>query len=67
LYKPYVTALADGERASVAHLPAHRPEGIRKATVSNAADRLLNALRKARLIAYRGLDIVSGRAIAVRQ
>jgi hypothetical protein len=41
-------------------------EAIRKPVAANLVDRLSNALRKMRLMAHRGLDIVTGRAIPVR-
>jgi hypothetical protein len=66
LYKPYLAALADAERQSAAHLPGASAEGIRNPAAQNVTDRLLNLLRKARMKVYRGLDIVTGRAIAVR-
>ena len=66
LYKPYVAALAEAERLSAPHLQGEQTEAIRKPVAANRVDRLSNALRKMRMTAYRGLDIVTGRAIAVR-
>ena len=66
LYKPYVAALAEAERSSAPHLQGAQIETIRKPVEANLGERLSNTLRKIRMIAYRGLDIVTGRAIAVR-
>lgn len=66
LYKPYVAALAEAERSSAPHLQGQPSETIRKPVAANPIDRLSNALRKMRTMAYRGLDIITGRAIAVR-
>jgi len=66
LYKPYVAALAEAERLSAPHLQGEQTEAIRKPVAANRVDRLSNALRKMRMTAFRGLDIVTGRAIAVR-
>ena len=48
------------------HLREQQIETIRKPVVANLGDRLSNALRKTRMMANRGLDILTGRAIAVR-
>lgn len=66
LYKPYVAALAEAERLSAPHLQGAQIETIRRPVEANLGERLSNMLRKIRTIAYRGLDIVTGRAIAVR-
>ena len=39
---------------------------IRKPVVTTLGDRISNALRKARMMGIRGLDILTGRAIAAR-
>ena len=66
VYEPYVAALAEAERTSAPHLQGQQTETIRKPVEANLGERLLNMLRKLRITAYRGLDIVTGRAIAVR-
>jgi hypothetical protein len=66
LYKPYVAALVEAERSSAPYLQGQELETIRKPVAGNFVDRLLNALRKARMMAYRAADIVTGRAVAVR-
>ena len=66
LYKPYVAALAEAERLSAPHLQGAQIETIRRPVEANLGERLSNMLRKIRTIAYRGLDIVTGRAISVR-
>lgn len=66
LYKPYTAALAEAERLSVSLLPGQQLETIRKPVAGNLVGRLLNAVRRGRMTVYRWLDIVTGRAIAVR-
>jgi len=66
LYKPYAAALAEAERLSAPLLQGQRLETIRKPVAGNLVDRPLNAMRKGRMKVYRWLDIVTGRAIAVR-
>ena len=41
-------------------------ETIRKPVAVNPGDRIPNALRKMRMVVNRGLDIITGRAIAAR-
>ncbi|MFX4377504.1 hypothetical protein ABTA44_20865, partial [Acinetobacter baumannii] len=59
-------ALSAAERASAPYLQGQQAEAIRKPAATNLPDRLLNALRKMRMMVYRGVDIVTGRAIPVR-
>ena len=66
LYRPYAAALVEAERSSASHLGGQQLEVIRKPVAANLVDRLLNPLRKMRMMAYRGIDIVTGRAIPVR-
>ena len=66
MYKPYAAALSAAERASAPYLQGQQAEAIRKPAATNLPDRLLNALRKMRMMVYRGVDIVTGRAIPVR-
>jgi hypothetical protein len=66
LYKPYAAALAEAEHSSAPLLQGQQLETIRKPVAGNVVDRLLNGLRKTRMMVYRGVDIVTGRAIAVR-
>jgi hypothetical protein len=64
IYEPYVAELA-GTEAAVAPYLAHLPiETIRRHSVANPRDHVSNALRNARTALNRGLDIVTGRAIA---
>lgn len=64
IYRPYVAALAESE-LTVARYLEHLPMAtIRKLAVANRRDHVTNALRKARTVVNRGLDIVTGRAIA---
>jgi hypothetical protein len=66
LYEPYTAALAEAERAVAPHLKDDQLNTIRKPVVTNLGDRMFNALRKARMMGIRGLDILTGRAIAAR-
>ena len=66
LYEPYTAALAEAERMVAPYLKEQRGETIRKPVVAGPGDRILNVLRKTRMIANRGLDIITGRAIAAR-
>lgn len=66
IYRPYTAALADAERSAAPYLKDEPIVVIRKPVETSLADRLPNALRKARMTINRGLDIVTGRAIPVR-
>jgi hypothetical protein len=66
LYEPYTAALVEAERVVAPLLKDQQIETIRKPVVATPGDRITNALRKARVMANRGLDILTGRAIAVR-
>jgi hypothetical protein len=46
------------------HLEDQPIETIRKPTVASRSDHVSNALRKARAVINRGLDLFTGRAIA---
>ena len=67
LYEPYTTALVDAEREAAPYLKDQPTDTIRKPVVTSLGDRVLNTLRKARMMSIRGLDILTGRAIAARQ
>ncbi len=66
LYEPYTAALAEAERMVAPYLKEQQGETIRKPVVAGPGDRIPNALRKTRMMVNRGLDIITGRAIAVR-
>ncbi len=66
IYEPYVAVLAGAEAQVAPLLAGERTENIRKWAVSSAADRVLNAVRRARSVAFRGIDVVTRRAIVVR-
>lgn len=66
IYQPYAVALAEAERMVAPLLVGHTFDTIRKPVATHFGDRLSNALRKARITLNRGLDIISGRANAVR-
>jgi len=64
IYEPYVAALAESESTVAPHL-AHLPvKTIRRLAVASRLDHVSNTLRKGRAVVNRGLDIVTGRAIA---
>src|SRR5262249_24889505 len=63
VYEPYVRALRKAEITAAAHLGGLQIETIRRPTV--ASGRVPNALRRVRTLGIRGLDILSGRAIAI--
>jgi hypothetical protein len=64
IYEPYVAALAESELAAAPHLEHVPAKTIRKLAVASRLDHVSNALRKGRAAINRGLDIVTGRAIA---
>jgi hypothetical protein len=64
LYEPYTAALTQAGRVAAPFLRGQQI--IRKPAVTGLADRIPNALRRARAMANRGVDIATGRAIAVR-
>ena len=66
VYEPYTAALADAERKVAPYLKGRHLDAIRKPVVTSLRDRPFNALRKVRTMLNRGLDIVTGRANAVR-
>jgi len=66
IYEPYTASLGDAERVVAPYLKDQQLETIRKPAVTSSRDRITNALRKARMMVNRGLDIVTGRAIPVR-
>jgi hypothetical protein len=65
IYQPYVAALAAAELAVAPYRSDQQTETLRKPVVTGLRDRIPNALRKARITVNRGLDILTGRAIAV--
>jgi hypothetical protein len=64
VYEPYVAALAEAEAQSVPLLAGERSEIIRKWAVRSATDQVLNVIRQARSVVFRGIDVVTRRAIA---
>jgi hypothetical protein len=64
VYEPYIIALAQAERTAAAQLGDLAIEPIRKLTVASHRDHVPNALRNVRAVINRGLDFVTGRAIA---
>jgi hypothetical protein len=66
IYRPYTLALARAERMVSSFLGEQPTATIRKPAGTAPRDRISNALRKARIVVNRGVDIVTGRAIPVR-
>ena len=64
IYEPYIAELALAESTVASYLKDLPIERIRKLTVTSPRDHVSNALRKVRAGINRGLDIVTGRAIA---
>jgi hypothetical protein len=64
IYQPYITVLAESELMVASYLKELQIETIRRPTVASRRDHVSNALRKVRAVINRGLDIVTGRAIA---
>jgi hypothetical protein len=63
IYAPYVQALCQAEITAAAHLGDLQTDTIRRPTV--ASGRVPNALRRVRTLGIRGLDVLTGRAIAI--
>jgi hypothetical protein len=64
IYEPYIVALTESELMVGTYVEGLQIDTIRKPTVSAHCDHISNALRKGRAAINRGLDIVTGRAIA---
>jgi hypothetical protein len=64
IYQPYVAALAAAEREASPHLDRASGEIVRTLAVANQLDHVLNVARKARAMTNRGIDVLTGRAIA---
>jgi hypothetical protein len=64
IYQPYITALAAAELEAKSYLEDEQIKIIRKPVVSTRLDHVLNLLRKARGVTFRGIDVITRRAIA---
>jgi hypothetical protein len=64
IYEPYIAVLAESELTAASHLEELPIKIIRKPVVASRRDHVSNALRSARAVINRGLDIITGRAIA---
>jgi hypothetical protein len=64
IYQPYIAVLAEEESTVAPYLKDLPIDTIRKPVVVSPLDHVSNALRKVRTVINRGLDIVTGRAIA---
>jgi hypothetical protein len=65
VYEPYVAELAAAEAQAAQLLGHDKSENVRKLTVRNRADQMLNVLRRTRALAFRGVDVITRRANAV--
>jgi hypothetical protein len=63
IYQPYIAALAAAELEARPFLHAEQTEIIRKPAANGRIDRVLNVFRKARAVTFRGIDVVTRRAI----
>jgi hypothetical protein len=63
IYQPYIVALAAAEQEAVSHLD-EPIKIIRRPAIGTRMDHLYNAFRQARSVAFRGIDVVTRRAIA---
>ena len=63
IYQPYIAALASAELEAMPYLVDEQIKIIRNPAVGNRLDYLFNAFRKARAVAFRGIDVVTRRAI----
>jgi len=64
IYQPYIAALAAAELEARSHLIEEQIKIIRSPAIGSRQDYVFNVFRKARTVAFRGIDIVTGRAIA---
>jgi len=64
VYEPYVAELAVAEAEAAQLLGHDRSESVRKLSVRNRADQMLNVLRRTREMAFRGVDVITRRANA---
>jgi hypothetical protein len=64
IYQPYVAALANAELDVRSYLGDQRIEIVRKPAAGSQLGHLLNMFRSTRAVAFRGIDVVTGRAIA---
>jgi hypothetical protein len=63
IYQPYVVALAAAEREAQSYLDDEQIKHIRSQAIGSRLDHVLNAFRRARLVAFRGIDVITRRAI----
>jgi hypothetical protein len=63
IYQPYIVVLAAAERQVQPYLAEQVIKPIRSWAVGSRQDHVFNLFRKARTVAFRGIDVVTGRAI----
>jgi hypothetical protein len=64
IYQPYVVALAAAEGQISSYLGDEPIKPIRTPAAGTRMDHVLNMARQARTVAFRGIDVVTRRAIA---
>ena len=62
VYEPYVAELAAAEAEAAQLLGHDNSENVRKLTVRNRTDQMLNLLRRTRAMAFRSVDVITRRA-----
>jgi hypothetical protein len=65
IYEPYTSVLSKSEKLVAPHLEGERTETVRRPSVGAPQDRVVNVLRSMRGMVNRGLDMLTGRTIAV--
>ena len=65
VYKTYIAILSEAEGKAAQLLDHEKSEAGRKLAVNSRADRFFNVLRRTRTMAFRGVDVITGRANAV--
>jgi hypothetical protein len=65
IYEPYTSVLSMSEKLVAPHLEGERTETVRRLSVGAPQDRVVNVLRSMRGMVNRGLDMLTGRTIAV--
>jgi hypothetical protein len=64
IYQPYIVALAAAELEARPYLQDEQVKIIRNPAIGSRLDHVFNLFRRARAVAYRGIDVVTRRAIA---
>lgn len=65
IYQPYIVALAAAEAEASSHLEDEQITIVRTLAAGTPLDHVLNVVRKVRAVAFRGIDILTRRTIAL--